>query len=153
MNSQRFLQSMYLCILILEVTQMKCRQLMPAGFSLLLSMGMTNLASAQAQDAPPEFEPPAEAPEQALPETEFTDAELQSFVEVQGDLEAIRQEYTARLEETDDQAAVEVLQQEANQEMVAVVESNELDVDKYNLIARAIQQDSALLQRIQELME
>src|SRR5690606_11748187 len=103
---------------------MKCKQLMPAGFSLLLSMGMGNLAAAQAQDAAPEFD---EAPEQAQPSVSFTDSELQSFVNVQSDLEAIREEYTARLEETEDQAAVEELQQEANKEMVDVVQSNSLD--------------------------
>ncbi len=128
---------------------MKCKQLMPAGFSLLLSMSLSNLATAQAQDAAPEFEQP---PEQAQPTASFSDSELQSFVDVQTDLEAIREEYSARLEETDDQAAVEELQQEANKEMVEVVQSNSLDVNRYNMIAQAIQQDPALLQRIQEMM-
>lgn len=129
---------------------MNLRAIRTTGLALILGLGFSGIASAQ----PPQGggQPPAAGQQQPSVETNFSDAELQSFVDVQGDLQAVREEYTELLEATEDPAEAQSLQEEASQEMVEVLESSELDVETYNQIAMALQQDQELLQRVQEMM-
>lgn len=128
---------------------MTIKMIKPLGLALVLGLGLGNAASAQQQPGAPEA-PAQQAPQQV--ETDFSDSELQSFVDVQTDLQVIRVEYSSRLEETDDPEVAAQLQEEASQEMVGVLESSELDVDTYNQIAMALQQDQELLERVQSML-
>ena len=83
----------------------------------------------------------------------ISDTELQLFVEVQSDIQTIVQDYSARLEGTDDAEAAAELQQEASQRMVAAVEDIGLDVATYNNIAVALEQDEALQERVRDMMQ
>lgn len=135
---------------------MNFRALRTTGLALIFGLGFSGLASAQPQQGgqPPQGggQPPAAGQQQPPVETDFSDSELQSFVDVQGDLQAVRQEYTELLEATEDPAEAQSLQEEASQEMVEVLESSELNVETYNQIAMALQQDQELLERVQEMM-
>lgn len=86
-------------------------------------------------------------------EADISDNQLQLFVDVQSDIQDIVQDYSARLEGTDDPEAAAQLQQEASQLMVAAVEDIGLDVATYNNIAVALEQDEALQERVQEMMQ
>jgi hypothetical protein len=48
--------------------------------------------------------------------------------------------------------AIQTIQRESNQAMIAAVEDQGMDIQRYNQIAQAVQQDQELMQRIQELL-
>ena len=113
-------------------------------FIATLLMAIALLGTVHAQDAGM-----GEVPGQV----EITDTDLERFVEVQADIQSIVQEYSARLEGTEDSEAAAQLQQEASQMMVAAVEDIGLDVATYNNIAVALEQDEDLQQRVQQMMQ
>lgn len=86
-------------------------------------------------------------------QAEITESQLQLFVDVQDDIQDIVQDYSARLEGTEDPEAAAQLQQEASQMMVAAVEDIGLDVATYNNIAVALEQDEDLQERVREMMQ
>ena len=45
--------------------------------------------------------------------------------------------------------AIQTIQQQSNEAMVSAVEDEDLDVQRYNQIAQAVQQDQELMQRLQ----
>lgn len=122
---------------------------MTALFSAaLLSAGLMS-ATAHAQD-------PAAAPEQpqaAAPATDFSDAQLQQFADASQEIAVISQEYTERLHAAEDEASQQEVRVEANDKMVEAVEDSGLDVDTFNAIGQAIQQDPELMQRVQQMAE
>lgn len=65
------------------------------------------------------------------PANAATDAENQEFEELMADIQAI--------------------QQESNEAMVEAVEDEGLEVQRFNEIAQAVQQDQSLMQRMQEM--
>ena len=65
----------------------------------------------------------------------------------------ISQEYTERLHSAEDEASQQEVRMEANDKMVEVVEDSGLDVDTFNAIGQAIQQDPELMQRVQEMAQ
>ncbi|MFY0992564.1 DUF4168 domain-containing protein [Halomonas sp. C05BenzN] len=123
---------------------------MTALFSAaLLSAGMMT-ATAHAQ------EDPAQAPEQpqaAVPAQDFSDEQLQQFADASQEIAVISQEYTERLHAAEDETAQQEVRMEANDRMVEVVEDSGLDVDTFNAIGQAIQQDPELMQRVQEMAQ
>ncbi|PWV75314.1 DUF4168 domain-containing protein [Halomonas sp. A11-A] len=123
---------------------------MTALFSAaLLSAGLMSATAHAQQD-------PAAAPEQpqaAAPAMDFTDEQLEQFAEVSQEIVVISQEYTERLQAAEDEAAQQEVQMEANDKMVEAVEEGGLDVDTFNAIGMAVQQDPELMQRVQEKVE
>lgn len=83
---------------------------------------------------------------------EFTEAELQKFVDVQQELDSIRQDYSARLEVVEDPAHAQQLQQEATQTMTQAILDEGLDIETFNQIVTAVQSDNDLLQRVMQMM-
>ncbi len=115
----------------------------------LLSAGLMTATAHAQQD-------PAAAPEQpqaAAPATDFSDDQLQQFADVSQEIVVISEEYTERLQAADDEAAQQEVQMEANDRMVEAVEDGGLDVDTFNAIGQAVQQDPELMQRVQEKVE
>ena len=109
----------------------------------LLSVGLMS-ATAHAQDA----SAPAEAAAQAQ---NFTDEDLQKFADASQDISAISQDYTQRLQEAEGQEAQQDVRVEANQKMVEAVQQSGLEVDTFNSIGQAIQQDPEMMKRVQEM--
>lgn len=107
-------------------------------FALAMMLGLGG--KAMAQDIPD------------MPDMDFSDTEIQSFVDVQPALQSIRNDYSARLEGVDDPQTAASLQQEASSEMIEAIERNGLDLETYNLISTALQSDMELRDRVEQLL-
>lgn len=92
------------------------------------------------------------APAQEQVPTDFSDSEIEKFVAAQDDLETIRQEYSGKLEGTEDPDKAAELQQEASEKMVTVVQDEGLDVETYSNIALAVQSDPELREKVEGMM-
>lgn len=90
--------------------------------------------------------------EQSAPQTDFNDQELQKFVNAQEGINDVRDEYMEKIESADDQAKAQELQQEANDEMVKVIEGEDMEIETYNSIATAYNSDPETRERIDSLM-
>ncbi len=99
---------------------------------LALAGGLVLTAPAYAQDAP---EPAQDAP--ASPGTTFTPDEVQKFAKAAVELNEI-------------QADTSIAEADKQQRMVAVVQNQGLDPQKFNEIAQASQTDADLQKQIQE---
>ncbi|WFM70528.1 DUF4168 domain-containing protein [Halomonas sp. CKK8] len=122
-------------------------QRMTALFSAaLLSLGLAATAQAQQDSAANAEQPQATAPAQ-----DFSDQQLQQFADASQEIAVISQEYTQQLQSAEDEQAQQDVRQEANDEMVKAVQNSGLEVDTFNAIGQAIQQDPELMQRVQEM--
>lgn len=122
-------------------------QRMTALFSAaLLSLGLAATAQAQQDSAANSEQPQATAPAQ-----DFSDQQLQQFADASQEIAVISQEYTQQLQSAEDEQAQQDVRQEANDEMVKAVQNSGLEVDTFNAIGQAIQQDPELMQRVQEM--
>jgi len=83
---------------------------------------------------------------------DFDDEDIQTFADVQPEIESIRQEYADRLQEADDPEQAAELQNEAGEKMVDTVTDAGLDVETYNNIAIALQSDAELRERVESKM-
>jgi GTP1/Obg family GTP-binding protein len=84
--------------------------------------------------------------------TNFTDAELKQFVDAQDGINDIRDEYMEKIESADSQQQAQGLQQEANNEMVEIIEDAGLDIPTYNSIATAYNSEPKVRNRVDALM-
>ena len=72
-------------------------------------------------------------PAQPKPQAQqFEAATVDAFVDVFGDINEIRQEYSQQIRNAEDQETARNLQREAQQEMMQTVQSSDIDVDTYN---------------------
>lgn len=117
--------------------------------SLLLSLGLSSAAIAE--EAPAAQPGAAGTPAEAA-NYQFNDQELEKFAAVQQELEVIREEYGAKLENVEDPKKAQSLQQEASETMTEAVTDEGLDVETYSTIAKAVRNDDALRQRVIEMM-
>ncbi|MFU8878725.1 MAG: DUF4168 domain-containing protein [Wenzhouxiangellaceae bacterium] len=113
--------------------------------AISLALGLALAAPVAAQQAAP-------PPQPAQQEIEVTDSDLDSFADAQMSIMQIQQDYSQRLQNADNPDAANQLQQEANEKMVGAVEEAGLDVESFNAIAMAIQNDPELQQRLQEML-
>lgn len=83
----------------------------------------------------------------------YSDEKLQSFAMAALDVQQIRQEYTARIQEAESEAERQQLAEEANQEMVSAVESAPgITIEEYNEIIQASNGNPELSDRISQYM-
>lgn len=126
------------------------KQLTPLMFGLMLAFGAS---TAMAQGAPNQGAagaPPAAQPAPA--QKSFSDEEIQKFADVQPEIEAIRSEYSERLQDVSDPEQAATLQNEAVEKMVESVNQEGLEVETYNSIAIALQSDTDLRERVENAM-
>ncbi|MCE8004368.1 DUF4168 domain-containing protein [Billgrantia ethanolica] len=126
-------------------------QRMTALFSAALLTAGLMTAQAHAQQDP--AQDPAAQPQAQAPAQDFSDDQLQQFADASQEIAVISQEYTERLHAAEDEQTQQEVRMEANDRMVEVVEENGLDVDTFNAIGHAIQQDPELMQRVQQMAE
>lgn len=88
----------------------------------------------------------------AAQEGDFSDEQLNQFVDAQTEVMEIRDEFVQRIESTEDRDEAMALEQEANELMVEAVEDTGLSVDVYSSIAQTASQDSELAERIRSMM-
>ncbi len=116
---------------------------------ILITLGFSGQAFAGESYGTP---PGAEAPQAPVANYQFEETDLKKFAAAQGDLELIREEYGAKLENTEDPQKAQQLQQEASETMTAAVQAKGLDVETYSSIAKAVRNDDALRQRVIQMM-
>ncbi|MDS1141020.1 DUF4168 domain-containing protein [Pusillimonas sp. SM2304] len=113
----------------------------------LLAISMTGgMAMAQQPAAQPN------AP-MAVPTPDYSDAQLERFVNASEKVAMISQEYTPKLQASNDEATKKKVFQEADQKMVKAVHDEGMTVDQFNGINQSLQQDPNLVKRIQKIAE
>ena len=126
---------------------------MTALFSAaLLSAGMMSMPAMAQQDSATQQ---GGAPQQGQAANQnFTDQQLQQFADASQEIAQVSQDYTQRLQEAQgDQAKQQEIRMEANDKMVSIVEESGLDVETFNAIGQAIQQDPELMKRVQQMAQ
>lgn len=92
--------------------------------------------------------------QQQQPETiDVSDAQLEQFADAQTQIADIQEDFSGRLQDVEDPEKANELQREANEEMTAAVEDAGLDVESFNQIAMAIQNDPELQEKLSEMIE
>ncbi|MFD2342899.1 DUF4168 domain-containing protein [Sinorhizobium terangae] len=83
-----------------------------------------------------------------------SDQKIEAFAVAYLQVDKVRQEYSAKIEATPDQAAKEKLKNEASQQMVQAVEASQgISVEEYTSILTAAQNDPALAKKVQEKIQ
>lgn len=126
---------------------------MTALFSAaLLTAGMISVPAMAQQDT--QQNPSTSAQQSQATAQNFSDQQLQQFADTSEEIAKVSQEYTQRLKEAgDDQQAQQEIRMEANDKMVSTVEESGMDVETFNAIGQAIQQDPELMQRVQTMVQ
>lgn len=124
------------------------RQLMRKGSFLILMCFVISLTIFQVESRAQDFEMP-ERPQQA----DFSEEEITAFARAQSKIVELQQNYNQRFAQAESEAEQQSLMQEANQEMIGVIESVGLTIDVFNAIAAEVQDNPALMRRIHQSMQ
>lgn len=90
--------------------------------------------------------PPQTAPQQAP--IQVDDQTVADFASALSEIQGIQQDFSQKLQNVEDQEKARELQQQAQEQMVAAVERNDLSVNEYNQVAQAMSRDQQLRERI-----
>ena len=101
--------------------------------------------------AAPSMAQQAQAPAAQQAPVNYSDAQLEKFVSASKKVAVISQEYTPKLQSSTDEATRQEVYREADQKMVDVVRKEGMSVEEFNGINQAIQQDPALMERVQNI--
>ena len=125
-----------------------------------LMAGLLATPMVMAQEPPPQEEqPPQEQQEEAQPMPqeqevpEVSDEQIDAFVEAHVNVNEVREEYTQRLQEAEDQEEAQQLQQEANQAMTDAIEDSGMDIEEYEEVAMAVNADPEVRDDVMERLE
>jgi len=130
-----------------------------------LTVGLAQFAQAQAQQTPPSQQPSAQQQEQQAPppaaaaaketvtSADVTDQEIEQFAKSYKEVTQIQKDTDKQLESVPDTAGAAKVKQEANQKMADAVQGQGMKVERFNLIARSLNQDATLKQRIQQKIQ
>jgi hypothetical protein len=130
-----------------------------------LTLGLTQTSRAQAQQPAPSNQETTQqqqsAQQQASPgaatetlkSADVTDQEVEQFAKSYQDVVQIQKETEKQLASVQDTAAVAQVKQEANKKMAEAVTVHGLKVERFNLIARSLNEDATLKQRIQQKIQ
>lgn len=109
---------------------------------LMLTLAVTSMVAFSAHAQPP-------APESgAAPQRPVAQETVKSFAAAYGSVQTIQEEYTVRLQEVEDRAKAQSLQQEAQAKMISAVEDAGVSVQQYNELVARMDQDAALRQQV-----
>lgn len=84
-------------------------------------------------------------------QAEISEDDLQKFAEADSAVSEIRDDFSQRLSKAENQEEAQSLQMEAQEKMVEAVQSEGLEIPKYNEIATRMQSDPELQQRVQSM--
>lgn len=121
--------------------------------TLILAMGAAGIAgagmlSAQTQpQSPPPPQPERPQPQQAV---DVSDQEVSQFADVYTESRSVRQEYSEKFQNAENQEEAQAIQQEMNAEMMDIIEASPLSPERYQEIASATARNDELRQRILE---
>ncbi|WP_179105612.1 DUF4168 domain-containing protein [Vreelandella utahensis] len=121
------------------------------SLALALALGLTG-AQAMAQDYGNGEEGQQDpGMEQSQQPADFSDEELQQFVNLQDSIGEIREEYVSQIEAAESEDKARQLQQEAQSEMVSAIEDAGMSVQEYNAIAVAYNSNPDIQERVDEM--
>lgn len=92
-------------------------------------------------------------PEQSTATRSYSDTQLQNFISASRQVALISQEYAPQIESTTSPNEREQVFREADDKMVAAVESEGLSVNEFNAINQQLPHDAALEQRVSDLLQ
>jgi hypothetical protein len=123
-----------------------------------LTIGLAHVAQAQAQQTPGQQQPSQQQPAAAaatetVTSADVTEQEVEQFAKSYQDVTKIQKDTDKQLESIQDSSGVAKVKQEANQKMADAVQGHGLKVERFNLIARSLNQDATLKQRIQQKIQ
>lgn len=123
--------------------------------SLALSLALVFAGSqALAQDySGDDQQDPGMAQPEYQQNADFSDEELQQFVDLQEDIGSIREDYVSRIEAADSEDEARELQQEAQTAMVEAIEDAGMTVEEYNAIAIAYNSNPSIQERVDAMAE
>ncbi|MDX3893644.1 DUF4168 domain-containing protein [Pusillimonas sp.] len=101
--------------------------------------------------AAPSMAQQTQAPAAQQAPVNYSDAQLEKFVSASKKVAVISQEYTPKLQSSTDEATRQEVYREADEKMVDVVRKEGMTVEEFNGINQAIQQDPALMERVQNI--
>lgn len=95
------------------------------------------------------------SPQQGMQDvrTDFEEAELRTFVDIQKDIGEVRNEYAQKIQSAQDRQEAEELQEEARDSLVEVVENADLTVEEYNQIAQAYQMSPEVREKLNQMAQ
>lgn len=115
-----------------------------AGAALAVAGALFFGSAAVAQEGAP---PPDQ-------EVDVSDSELETFTEAYLDVQEIRDELNREIEGAENAREAQALQEEADQEMVRVIEEqHEIGVERYNRVSQAVHADPELYEEFESLRE
>lgn len=114
-------------------------------FSVLSAGTSVTAMAADSQPAPQAQQKAQHAP--------ISDDMLSQFADAQQSVQKISQSAIKKLGQTQDKDAAEDIRQKANEEMVNAVKDTGLSVKDFNGIARALQSDQQLRQRLSKIQQ
>ena len=88
---------------------------------------------------------------QAQPPTDFSDRDLEKFIQAQAAVEKLRVEFAEELQEISDNDRAIRLQRQYGRKMAEAVEETGLSIQKYNKIFKAKKIDSEVREKIESL--
>lgn len=88
------------------------------------------------------------APEQAAPQMDVSDQQVDNFADAYVAVQTLSQQYGAKLQQTQDAEKSQQLQQQAQDEMQSAITDTGLSLNEYKQIARAANESETLRQRI-----
>ncbi len=135
---------------------------LPACLAIVFGMPFAVQAAGNAADpaadpqgnAPPtegNAPPPSDDMGTAGGDVNLDDATKQKFVGAYVEIKDIQQKYTEKLENVNDEGEARELQQQAQAEMVEIVENNDMSVHEYNEVVGAISSDPDLRMEIEQM--
>ncbi|WP_445619197.1 DUF4168 domain-containing protein [Kushneria sp. Sum13] len=114
------------------------------------SLVATGLAATPALAAQ---EQPAQGAQSQQQSQNFSDDQLQNFASASQEIAGISQDYTKQLQGAGDADAQQSIREEANQKMVQAVQDNNLEVEQFNQIGQAVQNDPQMMQKVQQMAQ
>jgi predicted PurR-regulated permease PerM len=115
----------------------------------LVALGMAIAAPAFAQAT----QNTQASPQNIVQGTDFSQSQLQKFVQAKAEVEAIRPQWQNKIKNAPGTADATHIRQQATQAFDKAVRSSGLSVDQYNQIARTASNNPNLYQRLQKMMQ
>ncbi|SEQ29942.1 protein of unknown function [Ectothiorhodospira magna] len=120
---------------------------LPIALTAALLLGAGSHAVAQQQEGNFGAQPPGMEQQGVTVDPHTLDRFVDAFVAVQH----IRDDFAHQLQDVNDEAQAQALQQEAQEEMINAVRDEGMSVEEYNQVAMTLQSDPAMLQQVQEM--
>lgn len=118
----------------------------------LLATGFAAAPALAAEQATQGQQAP-QAQQQAPQAEDFSDQQLQNFASASQEIAGISQNYTQQLQDAEGSDQQQSIREEANQRMVEAVQDSGLEVEQFNRIGQAVQNDPEMMQRVQQMAQ